>query len=298
MLLGVFDIGGTSIKYGVINSDGHILFDIAIPTQAYLGGKAVIQTIVSIAKELKENWHIQGISISSAGQIDSVSGVVTYASDNIPYYSGLRVKELIEAQTDLPVKVENDVNCTAIGENWFGAADGVEDFVCITIGTGIGGAIFLNGKLYTGQSYSAGEVGHITLYPNGRNCTCGGSGCFEQYASAKALEEAIFNHFDEKITLPDFFTLVKSGNDKALVCFNQWLDDLTTGLKTLTHLLNPRLIILGGGISSQGDFLLNSIKKSLYPKLMPIHAKNLTIEMAKNGNKANLLGAAKNFFLQ
>jgi glucokinase len=298
MLLGVFDIGGTSIKYGIVNAEGKILYDAATPTEAHLGGEAVIQKVVSISKELKQEWSIDGISISTAGQIDNVNGIVVHATDNIPNYTGLNIVEIVQTQTQLPVKVENDVNCTAIGEYWKGSAKHVEDFLCVTIGTGIGGALFLNGKLYTGQGFSAGEVGHITLYPNGRHCTCGSSGCYERYASSRALEDLLSNEFGETLHLIDFFRLVKSGDVKALACFEKWLDDLTTGLKTMIHFLNPKLIVIGGGISVQGDFLLNSIKDSVYPKIMPNHAKNLEIKMAVNGNKANLLGAAKNFFMQ
>jgi glucokinase len=298
MLLGVFDIGGTSIKYGVVNIEGNIIYDAVTSTEAHLGGETVIQKVITIAKELKRNWNIKAISISTAGQIDHVNGIVVYATDNIPNYTGLNILETVQTQTKLPVKVENDVNCTAIGEFWKGAAQNVEDFLCITIGTGIGGALFLNGKLYNGQGFSAGEVGHITLYPNGRECTCGSSGCYERYASSQALEVLVSKVMGEDLQLIDFFRLVKSGDVKALDCFELWLDDLTTGLKTLIHFLNPKLIVIGGGISAQGDFLLHSITDSVFSKIMPNHAKNLEIKMATNGNKANLLGAAKNFLMQ
>lgn len=298
MLLGVFDIGGTSIKYGIVNAEGKIVYDATTPTEAHLGGESVIQKVISISKELKQRWDINGISISSAGQIDNVNGIVVYSTDNIPNYTGLNIREIVEMQTQLPVKVENDVNCTAIGEYWKGSARKFEDFLCVTIGTGIGGAMFLNGELYTGQGFSAGEVGHITLYPNGRDCTCGSSGCYERYASSQALENLVSKEFGKTLHLIDFFLLVKTGDVKALACFEQWLDDLTTGLKTLIHVLNPKLIVIGGGISAQGDFLLNEIRNSVYSKIMPNHAKNLIIKLAMNGNQANLLGAARNFLIQ
>ncbi|WP_227935571.1 ROK family protein [Alkalihalobacillus deserti] len=298
MFLACFDIGGTSIKYGIVSVEGEILYDASTPTEAHLGGETIIQKVVSISKELKRKWDINGISISTAGQIDNVNGIVVHATDTIPNYTGLNIVEIVQIQTELPVKVENDVNCTAIGEHWKGSAQGVEDFLCLTIGTGIGGALFLNGKLYTGQSFSAGEVGHITLYPKGQACTCGSAGCYEQYASSQALEKLVSTEFGETLQLIDFFQLLKSGDMKALACYDQWLDDLTTGLKTMIHFLNPRLIVLGGGISAQGDFLLNSIKDSVYPKIMPNHARNLEIKMAMNGNKANLLGAAKIFLME
>ncbi|WP_078429099.1 ROK family protein [Alkalihalobacterium alkalinitrilicum] len=298
MLIAVFDIGGTSIKYGVANKEGQLLFSSSVPTDAYLGGAAVIQKVVLLSKELMKKWDIHGVSISTAGQIDSDNGIVVYATDNIPNYTGLNIEERIYDQLKLPVKVENDVNCTAIGEHWQGAAQNTDDFLCITLGTGVGGALFLNGRLYTGQGFSAGEIGHMTLYPHGEKCTCGSNGCYEQYASSSALEDLVSKKYGHAISLIDFFVHVKSGETKSIQIYNQWIDDLTTGLKTLIHIINPKLIVIGGGISEQGEFLLNSIKNSVYQKVMPNHARNLEIQLAEYGNKANLLGATKNFMMQ
>jgi glucokinase len=297
MYLGVFDIGGTSIKYGIVNLEGKLLFHDSLPTEAHMGGEAVIQKVINISKELIDRWKISGISISSAGQVNSETGMVVYATDNIPRYTGLNITELIQKETHLPVMVENDVNCTALGEYWLGAAKDVDDFICVTIGTGIGGALFLDGKLYTGKGYCAGEIGHITLYPDGRECTCGKNGCFESYASSKALTDLITKAAGNTVPLIQFFKAVKAGDPESLALFELWLNDLTTGLKSIVHLLNPELIVLGGGISAQGDFLLEAIKDSLFPKLMPNHAATLEIMLAKNGNDANLLGAAQNFYI-
>ncbi|NQD67876.1 ROK family protein [Bacillus haikouensis] len=297
MYLGVFDIGGTSIKYGIVNLEGKLLFHDSLPTEAHMGGEAVIQKVINISKELIDRWKISGISISSAGQVNSETGMVVYATDNIPRYTGLNITELIQKETHLPVMVENDVNCTALGEYWLGAAKDVDDFICVTIGTGIGGALFLDGKLYTGKGYCAGEIGHITLYPDGRECTCGKNGCFESYASSKALTDLITKAAGNTVPLIQFFKAVKAGDPESLALFELWLNDLTTGLKSIVHLLNPELIVLGGGISAQGDFLLEAIKDSLFPKLMPNHAATLEIMLAKNGNDANLLGAAQNFYM-
>jgi glucokinase len=296
MLLSVFDIGGTSIKYGIVNQDGEFLFHSDMPTYAFLGGDSVIQEVISIAKTLRQTWNIEGISISSAGQIDNRNGIVVFANDHIPEYTGLNVKQMVEEELRLPVKVENDVNCTAIGEHWKGIAKGVNDFLCITIGTGIGGALFFNGELYSGPCFAAGEVGHITLYPNGRKCVCGSIGCWEQYASSLAFERLAKEAFGKNMDLATLFQLIKSGDPKAVKCYDPWLDDLTTGLRSIIHTLNPKLVIIGGGISAQGEFLLHSIRKTLIPKLMPNHERELEIKIALNGNKANLLGAAKSFF--
>lgn len=294
MLLGVFDIGGTSIKYGVAEETGKVVFSSSIPTEAYAGGRHVLQKVISASNEMKEKWDLAGITISTAGQIGS-NGAVIYASDNIPGYTGLNIKKEVENAVQLPVKVENDANCAAIGEHWKGAARNAEDFICITLGTGIGGAIFLNGCLYTGQGYSAGEVGHINLYPHGKDCTCGLKGCYEQYASSKALEELVADNFEEPMNLTEFFEMVHANDEKSLRIYDRWLDDLTTGLQTMIHLLNPQLVVIGGGISEQGETFLRAIENKLYPKIMQNHVKNLEIKLAEHGNQANLLGAVRNF---
>lgn len=295
MQLCVIDIGGTSIKYGVVDSQGTIPFHDSVPTEASKGGKSLVKKILHICNQVIENHDIIGIAISSAGQIDYKTGTVVYATDSIPGYTGTPLAEMVSNSTGLPVTVENDVNCTALGEYWKGAAKGINDFLCVTIGTGIGGALFLNGQLYTGTHFSAGEIGHMSLYPNGKECSCGNKGCYERYASSSALSGRIHNELGTPISLPDFFEMVKSGEEEAVFVFEKWLEDLTTGLQSLVHIFNPELIVIGGGISAQGDFLLNAITGSLGKKIMPNHKQLLKVKMAINDNKANLLGAARRF---
>lgn len=297
MQIAVFDIGGTSIKYGIVNDKGEFMYVDSIATEAQLGGEAVIRKVSNTCDKLRKQYKIAGISISSAGQIDSVNGKVVFATDNIPGLSYLPIAEIVGSHTNLPVKVENDVNCTALGEYWKGAAIGIDDFLCITIGTGIGGSLFLDGKLYTGHNFSAGELGHINLYPHGKQCTCGNKGCFERYASSSALEELVHTKLGYRLDLKDFFDLLGSENEKCMEIFERWVDDLTIGLQSLVHIFNPELIIIGGGISAQGGFLLNAINNSLMDKLMPNHRNSLTVKLAENDNKANLLGAAKHYFM-
>ncbi|TFJ92482.1 ROK family protein [Lentibacillus salicampi] len=295
MLIAAFDIGGTSIKYGVVNEAGNVLMDNSFPSEAHFGGETIMQNVIAKSRELQNEWNLDGIAISSAGQIDNQAGVVVHATDNIPGYTGVRIKKTVQEATGLHVTVENDVNCTALGEYWKGAAKGADDFLCVTIGTGIGGAIFTNGQLLTGSRFSAGEIGHINLYPGGKACTCGDSGCLEQYASSSALQEMIFATLGYKMELKGFFDRLRAGDQELITLYDRWIDNLTTGLKSIVHILNPELIVIGGGISAQGDFLLTPIKESLSTKIMPNHAASLDIRIAQHGNKANLLGAAKHF---
>lgn len=295
MQIAVIDIGGTKIKYGVLTGTGELLHHDSVPTEAKRGGEAVIRTVCGLCDELKERFPVEGIAISSAGQIDHEKGTVVFATDNIPGYTGTDVAEIVGRHTGLPVTVENDVNCTALGEHWKGAARGMDDFICLTVGTGIGGALFLDGHLYTGARFSAGEIGHLCLYPGGQPCTCGNRGCFEQYASSTALAGLVRNEFGDGFSLEEFFGKVSDGDERAMKIFNAWVDDLTTGLQSLVHIFNPEGIIIGGGVSEQGDVLIKAIRKSLDGKIMPNHRKSLTVRAAEQGNKANLLGAAAHF---
>ncbi|MCW1927243.1 ROK family protein [Bhargavaea beijingensis] len=297
MVLGVIDIGGTSIKYGVLSETGELIHHDSAPTEAWRGGNAVVEKVCKISDALRGRFTIEGIAISSAGQINNRNGSVVFATDNIPGYTGTPVAERISRHTGLPVTVENDVNCTALGEHWKGAGRGVRNFVCMTIGTGIGGALFLDGRLYTGSAYSAGEIGHISLYPGGKPCTCGNRGCYEQYASASALIGLIRDAYGGKPDLEAFFRLVKDGEKKALEIFGRWVDDIATGLQSLVHVFNPECIIIGGGVSEQGEMLRRAIENALREKVMPNHRQALEVRLAEQGNRANLLGAAHHFMV-
>lgn len=286
VLAGAFDIGGTNIKYGLLNEQGDILFKSKTPTKASDGGKAIMAQITEVGQSLQKEYQLDGIAISTAGQINSREGNVIHATESLPGYTGLNIKKEMEKVFRLPVVVDNDVNCAAIGEYWRGVAQGVDQFLCITIGTGIGGSIIINGDVYNGAAYSAGEFGHMTLYPNGEPCLCGDKGCYEQYASSKALEKRAQN-----VLLPDLFNYAKKGNKVSESIIDRWVEDVALGIKSLVHIFNPPLIVIGGGISEQGDYLLDKLKKNVDARIMPSFQRNLELKLAQNGNDANLQGA-------
>ena len=291
VITAAFDIGGTNIKYGVLNEAGDILYKEKTATNASEGGKAVIDKVKELAKYLQEHYELSGIAISTAGQINKQEGSVIHATESLPGYTGLNIKEKLENAFGLPVVVDNDVNCAALGEYWKGAARGHEHFLCMTLGTGIGGAIIMDGSVYSGASYSAGEFGHMTLYPDGDPCLCGDNGCYEQYASSRALEQRVLDYFHESIPLPELFSRAKNGNQVADLIIDKWMDDVALGIKSLVHIFNPPLIVIGGGISEQGDYLLRKLQKSVAARIMPSFQRSLKLKLAQNGNNANLQGA-------
>lgn len=282
-----FDIGGTDIKYGICNENFEFVQTNKIPTDAKKGGQALIQKVISIIEEYKD---VDRVAISTAGQVDSQNGIVVYSTDNIPYYTGMMVKKTIENKTGIPTYVENDVNAAALGEAQFGAAKGCNNFICLTYGTGIGGAIFLNGQLYKGCGSSAGELGHIITHAGGKQCTCGGEGCYECYASAKALTNAVMKVTGENLNGFEIFSKENFERPEIRFEIDKWVDEIITGLINIIYTFNPPLIVLGGGIMNE-KYIIDLIDRKIYNRLMD-NFRSVNIVKSQLGNKAGMLGAA------
>lgn len=280
-----FDIGGTEIKYGFCDDNFNLSEKNSIPTNAHEGGKRIIERIIEIIKNL---GGADRIGISTAGQVDSVKGEIIFATETLPGYTGMKIKEIIETETGIPTAVENDVNSAAIGEAAFGAAKGCENFICLAYGTGIGGAIFLDGKLYSGSSFSAGELGHMITHANGRECTCGGKGCYETYASAKALTVMVKKKLGRDMSGREIFAEFENPEIRAII--DEWIDEINIGLKSLIYIFNPPLVVLGGGIMNE-KYITDEINNRLQKELMGSFGK-VKIVKALMGNDANKLGAA------
>ena len=284
----VLDIGGTAIKSAIFENDQ--LCDIReTPTQASLGGAHVMKTAQEVISSYKEQYDFSSIGISTAGQVDPVHGRIIYANKNIPGYTGTPIREIMESAFLVPVYVENDVNAAALGEAVYGAGQGESDFVCLTYGTGVGGAMFTGGKLYHGSSCSAGEFGAMIIHPEDRYPEIDMfSGCYEKYASTTALitlartydpaltnGKLLFSRFEE----PDIHQIIDC-----------WIQEIVYGLVSITHMLNPSCIILGGGIMEQ-PYIPARIEELLLPSVMSSF-RHVKIKKATLGNQAGMLGAA------
>ncbi len=284
----VLDIGGTAIKSGLF--DGETLSDIQeTPTEAGLGGAHVVQRSKDIIASYRECCPFDRIGISTAGQVDPVSGQIIYANENIPGYTGTRLGEIIAQTFHVPTAVENDVNAAAIGESVFGAGKGRREFVCLTYGTGVGGAIFSDGRLYSGCSYSAGEFGAIVTHPEDRDIGSDMfSGCYEKYASVTALVKSAVQMDPTLDSGRKIFERIDEPEVRALV--DRWTTEIVYGLITIVHMLNPECVILGGGIMEQ-PCVLEQLREKLYPNIMPSF-RHVQIKRAALGNRAGMLGAA------
>ncbi len=294
-----FDIGGTFIKYGIINENGQILYKDKFSTPEVNCKDNIPAELVKKINVLKEKYVISSVGISTAGQVDHKKGEVIFAV-NFSDYSGAKLSETIYEHTKLKCFVENDVNAAALGEMWMGAAKGKDTFLCITIGTGIGGAIVIDSKVYRGIGGNAGEVGHMTINKFGEKCSCGLNGCYDKYASTSAL---VRNYMDslnnsgktiKNINLIDgkeVISRANNGDNLAVEAYEDFLNDLTIGLVNLTHIFDPGLIVLGGGISGQGKPFIDEINKRFKLKVMKAYRSYTKIILAELQNDAGLLGA-------
>lgn len=285
----VIDIGGTAIKSALYTPSG-MLADFR---ETASDGRAGAQALLSRLHDLIGSYAAQGfdrIGVSTAGQVDCVAGRIIFANDNIPGYTGTPLAEILTRDWQVPVDVENDVNAAALGEAYFGSARGIADFLCLTYGTGIGGAIVMNGQIYRGMSGLAGEFGHLVTHAqDGLPCTCGQTGCYEQYASAAALVRQavrINPAWSNGRLLTEARDAAKPG---VIPVLEYWAEEVACGLSSLIHCFNPSLIVLGGGILSDENIFQRILRHTLN-RTMPSFARGLVIRPASLGNQAGLYG--------
>lgn len=291
-----FDVGGTFIKYAVINSEGEILFKSGFETPKHNCKITVPENMVIKIKELLKEFEIDSVGICTAGLVDSENGIVIMAN-NLPGYSGARLSEYIKDKTGLEVHVENDVNCVALGEMWMGAARGNKTFVCIALGTGVGGAIIIDGKVVKGVSGAAGEIGHIIVNEKGEQCGCGTRGCYEVYASTSAFVKSYIKRAKEQgivvkeINGEKILEKVHDGDILAKEIYDEFIEHIVTGIVSITHLLDPGLIVIGGGISAQGEDFFNDLNYKFKQRAIKEYVEHTSIVQAQLKNDAGMYGA-------
>lgn len=281
------DVGGTMIKVALVDTEGRIVNFQEVPTEGKLGGEHVMAKLIRV---LEEYSGYDALAISTAGQVDGATGSIVFMNDNIPGYTGMAVKKILEERFAVEVRVENDVNCAALGESAFGAGQDAQVMLMLTYGTGVGGAMVFSGKLFAGAEGLGGEFGHMILHPEGERCSCGKVGCYEAYASTSALLRGA-QRIDPTITSgKDFFLKVEKGDPHLLLVLDSWAEEVSTGLVSLIHIFNPDTLILGGGILEQPK-AHGAILEKVREKILPSFSR-VKILPAKLGNQAGLLGAA------
>lgn len=282
----VLDIGGTSIKSAVYQ-DGDLLDVRESPADARFGGRHLMEKAEDIIRNYRSEYMFERIGISTTGQVDPVEGTILYANQNVPDYTGMRVRERMEAAFGRPVTVENDVNAAGIGEAVFGAGIGQRHFICMTIGTGIGGAIFLDGRLYRGSSFSAGEFGAMVMYPGQRDASKDMfSGCYEKFASTTALVESVRRVCPEITDGRAVFAYLDDEKIRAIV--DDWIGEIVNGMVSLIHIFNPAVVIIGGGVAEQ-DYVFSAVRERVRGEIIPVFG-NVAVRKAVLGNRAGMYG--------
>ena len=283
------DIGGTSIKHGVIGEDAVFLTVGEMPTEAMkYGGPGILEKAKKITAEYLKDYPAEGICISTAGMVDCEQGKITYAAPLIPNYTGTEIKKELEEHFHIPCEVENDVNCAGLAEAMAGAARGSKISVCLTVGTGIGGAVIIDGQVFHGFSGSACEVGYMHL-PGGAFQDMGASSILvKKVAAYKQIEP-------ETINGKYVFQQAKQGDSDCITAIREMADVLGMGIANICYVLNPEVVVLGGGIMAQKEYLGDMIRESLDKYLVKSVADKTRLAFAENQNHAGMLGAFYHF---
>jgi len=304
------DIGGTNVKIALVDNKGHLAYSNSVPTRAEMGYEYTISNIKSVIyTSLKETEisksDIGGIGIGGPGQIDSEKGIVR-CFPNIPGWINVPLAKIMEEEFQVPARVDNDVRVATLGEYHFGAGKGYKNIVCITVGTGIGSGIIINGQLVRGASMSAGELGHMTLQAcGGPICGCGDTGCLEAFASGPAIvqlaQEYIMGGKSAKfkelavntpITPQIVYEAAQLGDAVSKTIFDIIGNWIGIALANVVNLINPEVIIIGGGVAQAGDILFKPIRETLDKRALKIAAETVKIVPAELGESAGVVGAS------
>lgn len=302
------DVGGTNVKIALVDENGSIIYSNSVPTRAEMGFEYTVNNIKQAIRDLiaeTKAAKIESVGFDFPGQIDYKNGVVRLAP-NIPGWVNVPIAKIIEDEFKIPTKIDNDVHCAALGELNFGAGKGCENFICMTVGTGIGSGIVINGKLVRGASNAAGELGHIKLQMNGGPlCGCGDYGCLEAFASGpsivKMASEYIMSGKSTKfrelasggeITPYIVCEAAKQGDPVAKRIFTIMGEYIGFGLTSVVNLLNPEKIIIGGGVADAGELLLEPIRETIKKRAMVVAGSAVQVVPAQLGNSAGVIGAS------
>jgi glucokinase len=305
------DLGGTSVKLAILTAEGDIQQKWSIPTNINDEGTHIVSDIIASIKHHLDLYQLtakdfQGIGMGSPGAVDREAGTVEGAF-NLNWKTPQPVREAIEREIGIPIFIDNDANVAALGEKWRGAGADDRDVVFVTLGTGVGGGIIAEGNLIHGTAGSGGEIGHMTVEPGGFDCTCGKKGCLETVASATGVVKLARKHAEEyagnsqlkfiiddgqEITSKMIFDLAKQDDELAVLVVDRAAYYLGLACSHIGNLLNPAYIVIGGGVSAAGEYLLEQVRTYFAEFSFPNVKKTTYIKLAALGNDAGIVGAA------
>jgi glucokinase len=290
------DLGGTNLRVAAIDAVGKVLHRVGVPANYDDGPDHVIDQIVTIVQQIRTEFGtelLRGVGIGVPGYIDMKAGVII-GSANLPGFEGLPVRDRIQKHLSTPIIIENDANAAAVGEMWMGAGRNFKDLILLTLGTGIGGGIVIDGRVLHGSQGMAGEFGHMTVFPEGNPCGCGNYGCLEKHASATAIEAmGRMMHFGHEINAAaDVFALAQQGNVRALMVFEAMGRALGIALANLINVFNFPLYLISGGPLPAWEFFAPAMFKEVKRRSFTFERTGTRIEKALLGADAGLFGAA------
>lgn len=290
------DLGGTNLKVALIDLKYKIRYKEVLSTKKFITKQSLICAIIdSINKIIKNSHlnrpHILGIGLGLPGPIDVKKGIVHFFP-NIPGWKEVNLKNILEKRLNLPVFLDNDANLMSLAEFKLGVAKAFKNAVCLTLGTGVGGGLIIDATLYRGSTFASGEIGHIPINEKGPVCNCGGIACLETYIGNKKILRDAKKLFKRNISLEELSELAKHKNKKAINIWSKVAQHLGVALVGIVNLLNPDVIVIGGGVAEAGKVLFDKIRETIAKQAMPVQARHVKVLKAKLGNDAGLLGAA------
>jgi len=280
------DLGGSTLKLGRFTSVGECLADLTVPTPQPSTPEAVLEAMVEGIAHLDPHHEAVAIGLGTPGPADA-SGRIARVAINLSGWRDVPIADWLEVKTGRPTIVANDANCAGLGEVWLGAGRHFQDVIVLTLGTGVGGAIILNGKLFVGRQGTAGELGLITLNPEGSPCNSGNRGSLEQHCSVQAIER------ETGLTPAKLFQKAMAGDAGAVAFWQTYGYWLGAGLASLIYVLTPEAVILGGGISAAAELFLPATLAEIETRVLPSSREGMPILIAELGNRAGMVGAAR-----
>ena len=290
------DLGATRLKMALVDEKGRIFYRREINTPFNAKKAELINSIVTNVREIVKKSGLKkkdilGIGIGVPGPVDSEKGIVRYFP-NIKGWKEVALKAILQKKLGMKVALDNDVNAMTLGEYKFGAGKGALNLVCLTLGTGVGGGVIINGEIYRGSTMCAGEIGHIPINEKGPRCNCRGTACLERYIGNRYILDRARGIFGKNITLERLDILAKRGNRKAKRIWEDLGKKLGTALTGVVNLLNPDLIIIGGGVSKAGESILGPLRREIKARPMKDQARHVKVVRAKLGGNTGIIGAS------
>jgi len=290
------DLGGTNLKIALFSSGLRFKDRENLPTGNYLSQDSLISAITGAVRQITaknklNNKDILGVGLGLPGPIDVKKGLVHFFP-NIPGWIDVPLRDILKKRIGLPVFIDNDANLMCLAEYKLGAARGAQNAVCLTLGTGVGAGLIIEGKLFRGSSFAAGEIGHMPINEKGPACNCGGTACLEAYVGNRRIAAQARKIFKKDIPLEELSRMARANNRKAAGIWEDAAFRIGLALVSVVNLLNPDRIVIGGGVSSAGKVLFSRIEETIISRAMVVQAGKVKVFKAELGNNAGMLGAA------